>query len=75
MGTRSRTTTTYNPITKLRDDLRLPRPRLVLTYRTDDPAPDYLRMTTLDQFSDAEIDLLLVIGSANSSNSPLSHAR
>lgn len=48
----SRTTTTYNPITRLRADLRLPKPRLVLTYTTDDPSPDYLRMTTLDQFAD-----------------------
>ena len=48
----SRTTTTYNPITRLRADLRLPSPRPILTYTTDDPAPDYLRLTTLDRFSD-----------------------
>jgi transglutaminase-like putative cysteine protease len=52
-GKGSRTTTTYNPITKLRDDLRLPKPHQVLTYTTDAKSPDYLRMTTLDQFSDA----------------------
>ena len=52
-GGGSRTTTTYNPITRLRDQLRLPEPRLVLTYTTDDSAPDYLRMTTLDRFADA----------------------
>jgi transglutaminase-like putative cysteine protease len=49
----SRTTTTYNPITRLRADLRLPQPRLVLTYTTKDSAPDYLRLTTLDRFDDA----------------------
>ena len=49
----SRTTTTYNPITRLRDDLNLPEPRLVLTYQTTDTEPDYLRLTTLDRFSDA----------------------
>jgi hypothetical protein len=52
-GSGSRTTTTYNPITKLRDDLRLPKEHDVLVYSTDANRPDYLRMTTLDQFSDA----------------------
>ncbi|MCU1591718.1 MAG: transglutaminase domain protein, partial [Frankiales bacterium] len=52
-GGGSHTTTTYNPITKLRDDLRLPKPHDVLVYKTSDTTPDYLRMTTLDQFSDA----------------------
>lgn len=48
----SRTTFTYNPLTELAGQLRLPTPRTLLTYRTDDPSPDYLRMTTLDRFSD-----------------------
>jgi transglutaminase-like putative cysteine protease len=52
-GKGSRTTTTYNPITKLRDDLRLPKAHDVLTYTTTAQFPDYLRMTTLDRFSDA----------------------
>ncbi len=52
-GGGARTTTTYNPITRLRADLRLPDPRPVLSYRTDDPTPDYLRLTTLDRFSDS----------------------
>ena len=43
--------TTYNPITRLKDQLSLPKPRTLLVYRTDDPAPDYLRMTTLDTFN------------------------
>ncbi|MEO6205789.1 MAG: DUF3488 and transglutaminase-like domain-containing protein, partial [Mycobacteriales bacterium] len=47
------TTTTYNPITRLRADLRLPEPRPILSYRTDDPRPDYLRLTTLDRFTDS----------------------
>ncbi|MBK5308065.1 MAG: transglutaminase domain-containing protein [Frankiaceae bacterium] len=51
-GSGSRTTTTYNPITKLRDDLRLPRPRDILVY-SPSKTPDYLRMTTLDRFNDA----------------------
>ncbi|MCW2726099.1 MAG: transglutaminase domain protein, partial [Frankiales bacterium] len=46
-------THTYDPITRLRDDLRLPTPRDLLTYTTTDEWPDYLRMTTLDQFTDA----------------------
>ncbi len=45
--------TTYNPITRLKDQLSLPRPRTLFVYRTDDPNPDYLRMTTLDQYSGA----------------------
>ncbi|MGB8651505.1 MAG: DUF3488 and transglutaminase-like domain-containing protein [Mycobacteriales bacterium] len=45
--------TTYNPITRLRDQLALPAPRQLLVYTTDDDAPDYLRMTTLDQYSGA----------------------
>ena len=52
-GKGSRTTTTYNPITKLRDDLRLPKPHDILVYTTNAKSPDYLRMTTLDRFSDA----------------------
>ncbi|MCU1674046.1 MAG: transglutaminase domain protein, partial [Frankiales bacterium] len=64
----SRTTTTYNPITRLRSDLRLPEPRLVLTYRTDDPAPDYLRLTTLDLFSDAGWAASKLTGSTRSNS-------
>jgi transglutaminase-like putative cysteine protease len=52
-GNGSHVTNTYNPITRLRDDLRLPTPHDVLTYTTNAAAPDYLRMTTLDTFSDA----------------------
>lgn len=52
-GDGSRTTTTYNPITRLRDDLRLPKEREILVYATDADRPDYLRMTTLDRFNDA----------------------
>lgn len=40
--------TTYNPLTTLRDQLTLPRPRQLFVYSTDDPHPDYVRMTTLD---------------------------
>ena len=47
----ARTTTTYNPITRLRADLHLPAPREVLRYTTDADRPDYLRMTTLDLFT------------------------
>ncbi len=43
----SHSITTYNPITRLRGELTLPNPVQVLHYRTDDPFPDYLRMTTL----------------------------
>ena len=47
----SRSTRTYNPITELGGQLRLPEPGvLLLRYVTDDPRPDYLRMTTLDVF-------------------------
>lgn len=49
----SRTTTTYNPITELGGQLRLPEPRDLLAYRTTDPQPDYLRLTTLDRFDDS----------------------
>ena len=50
-GSRSRTT--YNPILELGGQLRLPEPgRLLLRYTTDDAAPDYLRLTTLDRFDE-----------------------
>jgi transglutaminase-like putative cysteine protease len=48
----SRTTTTYNPILELGGQLRLPEPRLLMTYSTNDQAPDYLRLTTLDRFDE-----------------------
>jgi transglutaminase-like putative cysteine protease len=51
-GGGSRTTTTYNPLTELGGQLRLPEPRNLLRYTTTDPAPDYLRLTTLDRFDD-----------------------
>jgi len=50
-GDGPRTATTYNPITTLRDELRLPEPRQLLAYTTTDPEPDYVRMTTLDQYT------------------------
>ena len=43
----ARSVTTYNPMTRLRGELTLPEPVDVLRYTTDDPQPDYLRMTTL----------------------------
>ncbi|HWH29701.1 MAG TPA: DUF3488 domain-containing protein, partial [Mycobacteriales bacterium] len=49
----SRTTVTYNPLTELAGQLRLPDPRPLLVYRTSDPDPDYLRLTTLDRFDPA----------------------
>jgi transglutaminase-like putative cysteine protease len=45
------TATTYNPITRLHDQLALPQPRQLLVYTTDDEDPDYLRMTTLDRWT------------------------
>ncbi len=50
-GGGARSTTTYNPITRLAGQLQLPEPRTLLTYRTD--SPDYLRLTTLDRFEPA----------------------
>ena len=49
-GAGARTATTYNPITRLRDQLVLPTPRRLLVYTSDDPQPDYLRLTTLDTY-------------------------
>ncbi len=46
-GNGSRSITTYNPITRLRGELNQLEPVPVLRYTTDDPEPDYLRMTTL----------------------------
>lgn len=43
--------TTYNPITRLQDELTLPTPRQLFVYTTDDPHPDYVRMTTLDTYN------------------------
>ena len=53
-GGGSRSTTTYNPITELAGQLRLPAPKTLLTYRTDDASPDYIRLTTLDLFNGAQ---------------------
>lgn len=50
-GTGPQQATTYNPLTRLRDQLVLPTPRQLLVYTTDDPTPDYLRMTTLDTYT------------------------
>ncbi len=47
----SRTTTTYNPILRLSGQLRLPEPRPLFSYASDDPTPQYVRLTTLDEFS------------------------
>ncbi len=52
LGEGSRTTTTYNPITRLAGQLRQPEPQQLLTYRTTTGA-DYLRLTTLDVFDPA----------------------
>ncbi|MCU1588676.1 MAG: transglutaminase domain protein [Frankiales bacterium] len=41
---------TYNPITTLRSQLTQPKAVQLFQYRTDDPAPDYIRMTTLDRY-------------------------
>ncbi len=41
---------TYNPITRLRSQLSLPTPVPLFQYRTDDPSPDYIRLTTLDRY-------------------------
>ena len=45
-----RSTTTYNPITRLGEELSQPNRTRLLTYTTNDPQPDYLRMTTLDRY-------------------------
>jgi transglutaminase-like putative cysteine protease len=65
-GSGSRSTTTYNPITKLRDDLRLQKERQILLYTTTAANPDYLRMTTLDLFSDAGWQSSKLSGNAKS---------
>ncbi|MCW2598363.1 MAG: transglutaminase domain protein [Frankiales bacterium] len=52
-GGASNQATTYNPITRLRDQLALPSAKTLFVYRTDDPNPDYLRMTTLDEYTGA----------------------
>ena len=49
-GRGSRSTTTFNPITTLGKQLREQAPQRLLTYTTNDPSPDYLRMTTLDEY-------------------------
>ena len=52
-GSGSNSARTYNPITRLKDELALPDPVQLLQYRTDDLQPDYLRMTTLDLYTGA----------------------
>ena len=47
------TTRTFDPLLQLVGQLRQPDPPgRLLRYTTDDPQPDYLRMTTLDLYSD-----------------------
>jgi transglutaminase-like putative cysteine protease len=43
--------TTYNPLTTLQTQLTLPQPKQLFVYTTDDPKPDYVRMTTLDTYT------------------------
>jgi transglutaminase-like putative cysteine protease len=43
--------TTYNPLTTLQAQLTLPRPKQLFVYSTDDPEPDYVRMTSLDTYN------------------------
>ncbi|MGH8867361.1 MAG: transglutaminase TgpA family protein [Actinomycetes bacterium] len=50
-GNGSRTVNVVNPIVDLRRDLARPVNRTVIRYDTDDPAPGYLRMATLDSFT------------------------
>ena len=45
-----RTVLTVNPFVSLQAELESPTDSEVLTYTTDDPDPDYLRMVTLDTF-------------------------
>ncbi|MCW2545292.1 MAG: transglutaminase domain protein [Frankiales bacterium] len=47
---RSSSAHTYNPITRLQSQLTLPDPVRLFEYRTNDPSPDYVRMTTLDRY-------------------------
>ena len=49
-GSEGRGATTVNPITSLSGDLTQPAPRPVLSYTTTDPTPDYLRLTTLNEY-------------------------
>ncbi len=49
-----RSSTTYNPITALEGFLNLPEPRPLFSYTTNDPGPDYIRMTTLDLYRDGQ---------------------
>ncbi|SEF51081.1 protein of unknown function [Thermomonospora echinospora] len=46
----SQTVTTPDPMVSLKRELTRQSDQVVLTYRTDDPAPDYLRLYALDRF-------------------------
>ncbi|MQY02331.1 DUF3488 and transglutaminase-like domain-containing protein [Actinomadura macrotermitis] len=48
----SQTVTTPDPLVSLKRQLTRQDDAVVLTYRTDDPAPDYLRLYALDKFDD-----------------------
>lgn len=52
-GSGSNSARTYNPITTLKDQLNQPNPVELFQYRTTDPDPDYIRMTTLDTWTGA----------------------
>jgi transglutaminase-like putative cysteine protease len=49
-GNGGSTVTTYNPILKIRDQLKSPDHQTLLRYATNDPDPAYLRMTALDRY-------------------------
>jgi len=46
----SQTVTTPDPLVSLKRELTRLSDQVVLTYRTDDPSPDYLRLYALDRF-------------------------
>ncbi|MBW8481008.1 transglutaminaseTgpA domain-containing protein [Actinomadura sp. PM05-2] len=48
----SQTVTTPDPLVSLRRELTKTDGAVVLTYTTDDPSPDYLRLYALDRFDD-----------------------
>ena len=49
-GGDGRTVQTVNPYVSLQRNLNRPVDDVIITYTTDDPTPDYLRMVTLDTF-------------------------
>jgi transglutaminase-like putative cysteine protease len=55
---------TFNPITKLSEQLNKSTPVELFQYKTTDKNPDYIRMTTLDKYNDGQWEASQLVADA-----------